>query len=60
MNKENISFVSGDLADDEFFSHLGLDFDYVYHLAAVIGVRHVTSHPDRVLYVNAISTLKAV
>lgn len=55
---DNIQFVNGDLTDEDFYEKIGLDFDYVYHLAAVIGVRNVTNHPDRVLYVNAISTLR--
>ena len=36
---------------------LARDYEYIYHLAAVIGVRNVLQNPDKVLYVNAISTL---
>lgn len=53
----NISFIQGDLTKPEFFTTLPVNIEYIYHLAAVIGVRNVLEHPDRVLYVNAISTL---
>ena len=45
------------MTNAEFVKSLPKDFDYVYHLAAVIGVQNVMDHPDEGLYVNAISTL---
>lgn len=54
----NVSFITGDLTNDHCFANMADDFDYIYHLAAVIGVRNVTSHPDKVLLVNATSTLR--
>jgi nucleoside-diphosphate-sugar epimerase len=55
--RSNVRFVRGDITDNGFFDTLERDFDYIYHLAAVIGVRNVLEHPDRVLFVNATSTL---
>lgn len=52
-----VTFLKGDMTDASFVSTLPLDCDYVYHLAAVIGVRNVRENPDRVLFVNTISTL---
>lgn len=57
LSKENISFINGDLTDGKTFKRLEKNFNYIYHLAAVIGVRNVQENPDRVLFVNAISTL---
>jgi UDP-glucose 4-epimerase len=57
INLENVSFISGDLTDVRTFMMLDRDFEYIYHLAAVIGVKNVMHNPDKVLYVNAISTL---
>ena len=53
----NITFVDGDLTDKATFDQLEQEFHYIYHLAAVIGVRNVTKNPDKVLYINAISSL---
>jgi UDP-glucose 4-epimerase/UDP-glucuronate decarboxylase len=49
--------MKGDLTDAAFVSSLPHDFDLVFHFAAVIGVKSVSQHPDRVLYVNTVSTL---
>lgn len=52
-----VRFVNGDLTDAKLYGDLDIDYDYIYHLAGVIGVKHVMQNPDKVLYVNAISTL---
>ena len=39
---------------------LDRDFDYIYHLAAVIGVKNVVENPDKVLRENAIITLNLI
>ena len=52
-----MQFINGDLTDPGLFRKLDKDYDYIYHLAAVIGVKHVIQNPDRVLYVNAVSAL---
>ncbi|MCG8699346.1 MAG: NAD-dependent epimerase/dehydratase family protein [Bacteroidales bacterium] len=57
LEKDNVDFISGDLTQPGFYDKLDTDFDYIYHLAAVIGVKNVMKNPDKVLYVNAISTL---
>jgi UDP-glucose 4-epimerase len=55
--KPNVDFIDADLTDTSTYKSLSTDFDFIYHLAAVIGVRNVTNNPDKVLYVNAISNL---
>lgn len=55
--KENVYFINADLTDQATFESIDKDFDYIYHLAAVIGVKNVIKDPDKVLYVNAITTL---
>jgi len=57
LQKKNINFIQADLTNPLVFLNLPKDFDYIYHLAAVIGVRNVLENPDKVLFVNAISTL---
>lgn len=53
----NVQLISADVTDARLYMELDKDFDYIYNLAAVIGVRNVTNNPDKVLYVNAISML---
>jgi nucleoside-diphosphate-sugar epimerase len=57
LDRPNVTFMQGDVTDAAFFASLPTNFEYIYHLAAVIGVRNVMEKPDKVLYVNAISTL---
>jgi UDP-glucose 4-epimerase len=57
LDYENIEFINGDLTDPRTYLSLDKDFEYIYHLAAVIGVKNVYENPDRVLYVNSISNL---
>ena len=57
LNDNSVSFINADITDKSVFDNLRKDYDYIYHLAAVIGVRNVQENPDRVLYVNAISNL---
>lgn len=57
MDRKNVKFLQGDLTEAAFLSRLPGDFDYIYHLAAVIGVRNIVKSPDYALRVNALSTL---
>jgi len=56
-DKKNVTFFNLDLKNPESFRKLDDDFDYVYHLAAIIGVKHVKERPEQVISVNALSTL---
>lgn len=47
-----VSLVSADLLSKEGVMELGADFDYIYHLAAIIGVQNVLNNPYRVLKEN--------
>jgi nucleoside-diphosphate-sugar epimerase len=52
-----IRLVTGDLTTADGWERLGGGYDEVFHLAAVIGVRHVLQRPADVVRVNALSTL---
>jgi len=58
VGKSNVSLLSADLIAKETYASLGEDYDDVYHLAAIIGVRNVLDHPIKVLNVNATATLR--
>lgn len=57
LMRKNVRLERGDLTDPKFFTQLDKDYEYIYHLAAIIGVKNVMEHPDKVLSVNAVSTL---
>jgi UDP-glucose 4-epimerase len=48
----NISLVDCNLLDSEQVFSLRDDYEYIFHLAAIIGVRHVTERPYDVLADN--------
>lgn len=52
LKNSNISFIRGDITDSDFINSLGNDFDFIYHLAAIIGVSHVLNRPYDVLALN--------
>ena len=60
LSHKNITFHQGDLTDKLFFNSLDNDFDYIYHLAAIIGVKNVVENPDKVLHDNALITLNLI
>ncbi len=57
LKRKNVRFIEGDLTMLVTFATLPTDFNYVYHFAAVVGVKNVIEQPDRTLLVNALSTL---
>jgi nucleoside-diphosphate-sugar epimerase len=44
--------IMGDLAGDTLLDSLDRDYTHVFHLAAIVGVRHVVQQPYRVLKEN--------
>ncbi len=57
LQNTSVRFMEGDLTNSEFTRSLPKKVDYIYHFAAVIGVKNVMEYPDRVLSVNARSIL---
>ncbi len=53
---EDVQFLARDIREGDAFDGLGDDFDYIYHLAAIIGVINVFERPFEVLRDN-VSTL---
>ncbi len=47
-----VRFISADLMEKNNIAKLDTDFDYIYHLAAIIGVQNVLNHPFDVLEKN--------
>ena len=49
---DNASLVNLNLLDKQDLLELDKDFDIIFHLAAIIGVKHVLANPYNVLYDN--------
>ena len=60
LRRPNVRLIRGDLEAPDLLGRIDGDVDHVYHLAAVIGVRHVLADPARVLRVNARTLLNVV
>lgn len=56
----NVSLIFADLSEAKAFEQLGKGYDYVYHLAAIIGVKNVLSRPYDVVRINALTTLNVL
>jgi UDP-glucose 4-epimerase len=61
ISKENVKFISVDLTNySEVKAKIGGHFDCIYHLAAIVGVKHCMNNPDKVLDINLKSTQNVV
>jgi len=60
LEKGLINFVRGDILDDKILKELIPTVDVVYHLAALVGVKHVVDNPARGIYVNYSGTEKVM
>lgn len=52
---KRIKFIQADLTDQNFYQTLEIDFDQVYHLAAVNGTKLFYEIPHEVLRINVLS-----
>ena len=52
LDRELTSFTIIDLLEANAVEQLDLDYDVIFHLAAIIGVTHVMERPYDVLYDN--------
>ena len=57
ISRPNVRFVQADLTVPGCLDGLPCDIDMVFHGAAILGVQQVLDAPDRVLEINAVSTL---
>src|SRR5258706_3022903 len=55
--RPNVRFVEADLTRADALDRLPRDWDQVYMLAAVVGVRNVETDPARVVRVNTLALL---
>ncbi len=60
LKLENVHFIETELTRRESVDRLELDFDIVYHLAAISGVKYFYEIPHEVLRVNILSLINVL
>jgi len=54
LGRDNVNLLNGDLTSSKIIKDIKDDYDYIFHLAAVIGVKHVIEKPYETLEKNLI------
>lgn len=57
IEKPNVFFNKIDLTELDRYSEMDSDYDQIYHLAAIVGVKKVTENPVLTIKVNSLSTI---
>src|SRR5258708_36326860 len=52
--------IIGDLIDESSLERLADDYNYIFHMAAIVGVRNVAEQPYQVLTDNVASLVSAI
>lgn len=60
LNHPNLSINRLDITCSENLQKLSEDYDYIIHLAAILGVNKVACHPLQTMEVNGIGTLNMI
>ena len=60
LKKKNIRLIPLDITEQNQFSKLGRNYDYVYHFAAINGTGNFYRIPDKVLKVGAVGTINVL
>src|SRR5436309_11341681 len=60
LARPSVELVKADLTDPGALAGLPREWEQVFMLAAVVGVRHVTGDPARVVRVNTLATLNVL
>ncbi len=57
IKEPNVFFNKIDLTELDYYSEIDTDYDQIYHLAAIVGVKKVTNNPVLTIKVNTLSTI---
>ena len=57
IERSNVTFHKMDLTDLNTYSKIDSEYDQIFHLAAIVGVRKVTENPALTIKVNTLSTI---
>jgi UDP-glucose 4-epimerase len=57
IERKNVTFIECDLAEQSSYAKLGLNYDFVYHLAAINGTKYFYEIPEKILKTNVLSSV---
>jgi len=57
IEKSNVTYYKMDLTDLNTYSKIEPEYDQIYHLAAIVGVKKVCENPSLTLRINSLSTI---
>jgi nucleoside-diphosphate-sugar epimerase len=57
IERNNVTFYKMDLTDLSTYSKIDPEYDQIYHLAAIVGVKKVTENPSMTIRINSLSTI---
>jgi UDP-glucose 4-epimerase len=61
IKKDNVKFINVDLTKlSQVKGKIWTTYDQIYHLAAILGVKHCMNNPEKVLEVNVKSTMNII
>ena len=60
LKKENVTFIEGDFTNNDDFSMLNKEYDYLYMLAAVVGVNNTLKMPSEIIRINTKLTMNVL
>ena len=60
VNEFNIKIINADFTNPQSFDLLDKDYDYVYFLAAVVGVKYTEDIPNELIRINSFLTLNTL
>ena len=60
LKKENVTFIEGDFTNNDNFSMLNKEYDYLYMLAAVVGVNNTLKMPSEIIRINTKLTMNVL
>lgn len=60
QTRSNVKFYAEDLLELDAESEIWGYYDEIYHLAAMVGVKHCVKNPQNVLEINILSTLNII
>ena len=60
IKHNNVDFIQGDFTDEKSFQKLDKDYDYLYMLAAIVGVNNTLNKPSEIIRINTKLTMNTL
>ena len=60
LKNENVNFIEGDFTKEDDFAKLEAEYDFLYMLAAVVGVNNTLNKPSEIIKINTKLTINTL